>query len=402
MGRAFDKLSGNAPLGVDAPNKTLRKLIGGGGVPARRPEQCISRLAVRTDGTTLICLGLRQNLNVWMAGLGLMLLAVGIFSAGNWSGRYASFAPFSGPEPAAGEARAIRHHGIRMKHSSDRFPSPGRNRGTPCRALVAFAILILAAGAGASAAEPPAGFGGSAYQKLRRVRVLEGRDHGPAYAAQQSLLDTCNSMRAAFYGAPPQRIDEAVLRSLDEQVVEKYYRDDRAATFIIGRGLKLLDFERWTAEQRGGSDKPAVPPDCARYRLDETRSGTIWRDGLRYQLDFARRRAVGIAAPQDFSVRALLPPGEFERQPKAEVMFRACRRVTAPTREFMDGRSCVWSDYPFAAWLNWPWVLEAESRIGLPQKMVQTDTLMEIERNGVLAPGLFDLPAGFSVTPVPR
>ena len=288
-----------------------------------------------------------------------------------------------------------------MKLARDGFDCAGRNRGAPGRTLVALAVLILAAGAGASGAEVPAGFGGSAYQKLRRVHVLEGRDHGPAYAAQRSLLDTCNNMRAAFYGAPPQRIDEAVLRSLDEQVVEKYYRDDRAATFIIGRGLKLVDFERWTAEQRGASDKPAVPPDCARYRLDETRSGTIWRDGLRYQLDFARKLAVGIAAPQDFSVRALLRPGEFERQPKDEVMFRACRRVVAPVREFMNGRSCAWSDYPFVAWLNWPWVLEAESRIGMPQEMVQTDTLLEIERNGVLVPGLFDLPAGFSVTPVP-
>ncbi len=285
-----------------------------------------------------------------------------------------------------------------MKLASDGFDCAGHNRGAPGRTLVALAVLILAAGAGAGAsgAEVPAGFGGSAYQKLRRVRVLEGLDHGPAYAAQRSLLDTCNNMLAAFYGAPPQRIDDAVLRSLDEQVVEKYYRDDRAATFITGRGLKLVDFERWTAEQRGASDKPAVPPDCARYRLDETRSGTIWRDGMRYQLDFARRRAVGSPAAQDFIARELLPRGEFDRQPKGEVMFRACRRVVAPVREFMDGRSCVWSDYPFVAWLNWPWVLEAESRLGMPQKIVQKDTLLEIERNGVLPPGVFDLPAGFS------
>lgn len=296
---------------------------------------------------------------------------------------------------------AVRYHATRMKHASDRFSIPGRNRGMLCRAVGALAIVCLTAGAAAPVAEVPAGFGGSAYQKLRRVRVLEGQDHGPAFAAQRSLLDTCNRMRAAFYGAPPQPIDEAVLRSLDEQVVEKYYRDDRAATFIVGRGLKLVDFERWTAEQRGSSDTPAVPPDCARYRLDETRSGTIWRGGVRYQLDFARKRAVGVAAPQDFMVRELLPPREFERQPKAEVMFRACRKVTAPTREFMDGRSCAWSDYPFVAWLNWPWVLEAESRIGMPQKIVQTDTLLEIERNGALAPGIFDMPPGFSATPVP-
>ena len=265
-----------------------------------------------------------------------------------------------------------------MQKDTDRRRFPGRVRCARRWSSAALALVVLTATAGTPAAEVPSGFDGSAYQKLRRVRVLEGEDHGPAYATNRSLLDTCNRMRAAFYEAPPQGIDDAVLRSLDEQVVEKYYRDGRAVTFITGRGLKLVDFERWTAEQRSAGGKPAVPPDCGRYRLDATRAGTLWRDGIRYQLDFARRRAAGLAAPQDFVARPLLAPGEFDRQPKAEVKFRSCRRVTAPGREFLDGRSCIWSDYPFVAWLNWPWALEAESRFGMSQKMVQTDTLIDI------------------------
>ena len=258
-----------------------------------------------------------------------------------------------------------------------------------------FALLIACATAGAPAAPP--GFPATAHQVLHRVTRLEDSDHGLAYASQKALLDTCNELRHAFYELPPSTIDEAVLRRLDEQRIEKFFGADRALQLISGQGMRLPDFQRWTAEQRAGQAKPAVPPDCGRYQLTERRTGTLWRDGLRYQLDFTNRRVLGQAAPADFTPRPLMALGQFELQPEERVGGQPCRRVAAPGNGIMDGRSCAWSGAPFVAWLNWPWVLEGESRFGLPQKLVQRDTLESMETGGSLPPGIFDLPKGFEV-----
>lgn len=75
---AFDKRAGNVPLGVDAPNKTLRKFIGGGGVLLDALRNAVLFVLCTPMGATLVYLGVRGDPNVWMAGLGTLLLIVGI------------------------------------------------------------------------------------------------------------------------------------------------------------------------------------------------------------------------------------------------------------------------------------------------------------------------------------
>ena len=77
---AVDKLAGNVPLGADAPNKTARKIIGGGGVLLDVLRSAFLALLSAPMGATLLYLGVGNELNAWMAGLGALLLVLGVYS----------------------------------------------------------------------------------------------------------------------------------------------------------------------------------------------------------------------------------------------------------------------------------------------------------------------------------
>lgn len=261
------------------------------------------------------------------------------------------------------------------------------------RGLAAAALLAMRP---AVAAPPAVEIVGTASIKLQRITRLEGQERGPARVAVDALVDGCNGIRQSMYGLPPVAPPADALSRLDRRIVEKYFAGDRAATYITTTGLELVDFKRWSAAARG-ADKPP-PPDCAKHELHDNRSGTIWRDGRRIQLRFDTRRAVSQPAPQDFTVRPLPAPVPVETLPSAVVGGQPCREVVAPTLvEFAGGKACLWAVFPFASYLNLPWALSAERSFGMPGKMIDTDTLIDAQRNRAIDTQLFEVPRDFSL-----
>ena len=198
-------------------------------------------------------------------------------------------------------------------------------------------------------------------------------------------------------------IDPAVLASVDRQRVDHYLSNGSAVTYVTGTRLELPDMNRWTAEAaRSTTGKVEVPPDCGRFIAHEHRTATLWREGVVWQLDFTSRRAVGTRRAVDFTRRPLPLPSPFESLPTQLLAGQTCRAVTVPANGFLAGKSCLWTAFPASRYLNLPWPLHAETRLGLPGRMLQVDHVVLAERNGVLEPGLFDIPAGFSkVGPAP-
>lgn len=85
------------------------------------------------------------------------------------------------------------------------------------------------------------------------------------------------------------------MASLDVRVHEKYFDTDKALTVITGKNLVLPDMRRWIDDQAVSATSgsmPAVPPDCAQVNVMETRIGTLWRDGLAYDLRYDTLKAI--------------------------------------------------------------------------------------------------------------
>ena len=246
-------------------------------------------------------------------------------------------------------------------------------------------------------------FEGNARLHLQRVITFDGSDKGPGRSALEAQLAACNGFRRNFHSLEPQQIDPAVLAGVDRQRVDHYLSNGSAVTYVTGTRLELPDMNRWTAEAaRSTTGKVEVPPDCGRFVAHEHRTATLWREGVVWHLDFTRRRAVGTRRAVDFTRRPLPLPAPFESLPTELLAGHTCRAVTVPANEFLAGKSCLWTAFPATRYLNLPWPLHAETRLGMPGRMLQVDHVVLAERNGVLEPGLFDIPAGFSkVGPAP-
>jgi hypothetical protein len=76
---AADKLVGNAPLGVDAPNKTARKVIGGAGSLFTVIKYGLFGLLAVIFGVLFIWAGCNGNFDVKVVGIGLAVLLLGVF-----------------------------------------------------------------------------------------------------------------------------------------------------------------------------------------------------------------------------------------------------------------------------------------------------------------------------------
>jgi hypothetical protein len=227
--------------------------------------------------------------------------------------------------------------------------------------------------------------------------TYEGKDVGPGRSAMEAQLETCNGIRDSFYMLPPQHIPDDVLARIDRQRIDKYFSNGMAATYVTGTLVELPDFKRWSGDaSRSADGKVERPPDCSRHVEHEHRTATIWRDGVVWQLDFTARRALGARRRADFTQRPLPLKTPFESLPRELMAGQACSEVVGPALEFLDGKGCLWTAFPAVRYLSFPWALRADSRLGLPQKMLQADRVQFVERNGVLEPGLFDVPAGFS------
>jgi hypothetical protein len=74
-----DKLAGNVPLGVDAPNKTSRKVIGGGGHLLAVLRHGLFGLLAVVFGARFIWAGTSERFDGKTTGIGVAVLLVGVF-----------------------------------------------------------------------------------------------------------------------------------------------------------------------------------------------------------------------------------------------------------------------------------------------------------------------------------
>ncbi len=77
---AADKLRGRVPLGVDAPNKTVRKAIGGAGSLLTVVKYGIFGLLLVLFGLLFLWAGSQGHPDVKVIATGVAVLAVGIFA----------------------------------------------------------------------------------------------------------------------------------------------------------------------------------------------------------------------------------------------------------------------------------------------------------------------------------
>jgi hypothetical protein len=76
---AADKLVGNVPLGVDAPNKTARKVIGGAGSLFTVIKYGLFGLLAVILGALFIWAGCSGHFDMKVVGIGLAVLLLGVF-----------------------------------------------------------------------------------------------------------------------------------------------------------------------------------------------------------------------------------------------------------------------------------------------------------------------------------
>jgi hypothetical protein len=80
MKLAGDKLAGNVPLGVDASNKTMRKVIGGGAELLAVVKFGFLGGIFTLLGLLFIYVGFYHEIQWKVVGLGVLMLAVGIWA----------------------------------------------------------------------------------------------------------------------------------------------------------------------------------------------------------------------------------------------------------------------------------------------------------------------------------
>ena len=272
--------------------------------------------------------------------------------------------------------------------------------------VAAFTAALAACGGGSGSTDatppvPPTGaFAGTAYLKTQNTVLYNGKTYGLARDGVQGLVDQCNGFRSLFYDLPPVSPPEATLAKLDVSVHEKYFDTDKALTLITRTGVELPDLQRWLKEAAvtvPPGTHPAVPMNCAEVRVDETKSGTLWRDGIRYDLRFNTRRAIGNKYFDD--KLPLATASEFAAFPAGKFVGQTCREVTGPGGTLIDGKSCIWDIFPFVRYLNWPFALSGRIQFGPSAELVETIEPIEAARNQTIAASVFEIPAGFAVTP---
>jgi hypothetical protein len=77
---AADKFLGNVPLGVDAPNKTARKIIGGGGSLFIVIKYGFFGLLAVILGALFLWAGSNGQFDIKVVGVGVAALLVGLFA----------------------------------------------------------------------------------------------------------------------------------------------------------------------------------------------------------------------------------------------------------------------------------------------------------------------------------
>ena len=76
---AADKLTGNVPMGIDAPNKSLRKTIGGAAELLHLIKYGFLGLFMSLAGAMFLYVGVSGELNLTILALGAGMLLLGIW-----------------------------------------------------------------------------------------------------------------------------------------------------------------------------------------------------------------------------------------------------------------------------------------------------------------------------------
>lgn len=273
-------------------------------------------------------------------------------------------------------------------------------------ALGAINLTLSACGGSSGAASvadlvpaPAAAFAGTAYLKTSNTVHYRGKDRGLAREAFQAQVDQCNSQRSLYYGLQAVSPPEATLASLDVSVHEKFFDTDKALTLITGTGLTLTDVDRWlkdAAASVASGTYPAVPMDCAQVRLNEIKNGTLWRDGIKYELRYDKLTAIGSRVETRTTV--LASAAEFSALPAGIFLGQTCRLVTAPAgaAAVAGSTACIWDTFPYASYLNWPFALSGELAFGTGATLVEAIVPLTVERGKAIAASTFVIPAGFT------
>ncbi len=77
---AADKFRGNVPLGVDAPNKAARKVIGGAGSLLKVLKYGVAGLLCVFLGSLFVWAGSNGQKDLKVIGTGVVTVAVGVFA----------------------------------------------------------------------------------------------------------------------------------------------------------------------------------------------------------------------------------------------------------------------------------------------------------------------------------
>lgn len=276
--------------------------------------------------------------------------------------------------------------------------------------VIALLNALAACGGGSDAAidheatAPAGSFTGTAYLKTRNTVHVNGKEYGVARMGVQTLVDQCNGMREVFYGLPAVLPSEAKMASLDVSIHEKYFDTDKALTLITAKSAELPDLQRWTGEavaiSKSGS-YPGVPPDCSDMHEKELRSGTLWRDGVKYRLDFNTSKAIASRMPDPDAKMELATESEYLSFPTNSYGGQTCREVPPPPGLTSATTACMWDRFPFMSYLNWPFMLKGRIQFGPDtgpdSTLFETVETLVVERDGLIVPLLFDVPAGFKV-----
>jgi hypothetical protein len=275
-------------------------------------------------------------------------------------------------------------------------------------ALGAIGLTLTACGGNSDASSgadllpaPSAALVGTAYLKTSNTVHYRGKDRGFAREAFQAQVDQCNGMRSLYYGLQAVSPPEATLASLDVLVHEKFFDTDKALTLITGTGLTLPDVQRWLRDADASAATgtyPALPMDCAQVERKEIKNGTLWRDGIKYELRYATLTATGTRV--DTSPTVFKSAAEFAALPAGIFLGQACRQVTAPATALLAAGStaCIWDAFPYVGFLNLPFALSGELAFGTGTALVETIEPLAVERGKAIAASTFTIPAGFTIT----
>jgi len=235
-------------------------------------------------------------------------------------------------------------------------------------------------------------YAGTAYLKVQRTTHATGGGPGLGRAAVQAGVDLCNGYRSSRYGLPAQQPDEALMAGIDVQTIEHFYDNGKAADKVSGYSLDVYDLQRWLNDLKAGDGSdPKTPPDCSAVKKVELTSGTLWRDGVKYDLRYDTKRAFGSSTSATLTPTAIDSDDKVAAWPKKTVLGESCSIASGPAIP-TNLVQCLWDRFPAKAWLNLPWALESSGGAGQEVR----DIALVVESNKPLPAGAVDIPAGFT------